>query len=197
MKLSQMTPVEIDKMLSEIWERANQFFSRANSEMRQGRRYKEYGGYEDSAARHFAEGERLKAKGIEILKETDPLDEEFKSRGGWNRYYLVTNNNGHVHREMHCSTCRPSTQYVWLIDLADCDEKAMVAEHGERACTVCFPDAPTMEGYNTPKEVDPSKCQKQLRPERNGAWVSCFHCSYKGKVTARGYLRTHKFEGAL
>jgi hypothetical protein len=197
-EIVNMTPVEIDTHLSEIWERANQFFSRANATRRQARRYNESGGsYAKHASKMFEEAEKIKAKGIEVLKETAPYDDEFTNRGGWNRYFLVHNVNGHIHREQRCSTCRPTTEYVWLIDLADCDEKAMVAKHGEKACTVCFPDAPTMEGYNTPKEVDPSKCQKQLRSERNGAWVRCFHCSYKGKVSTRGYLRTHKFEGSL
>ena len=63
----------------------------------------------------------------------------------WNRYFLVM--GGHVHRGMRCSSCYPTTQYSWLISLADCDETAMVEEYGERACTVCFPNAPTMPAF--------------------------------------------------
>lgn len=66
---------------------------------------------------------------------------------GWNRYFLVNNVGGHIHRSMHCTTCYPTTQYHWLPQLSDCDEAAMVAEYGELACTVCFPDAPTKPGF--------------------------------------------------
>jgi hypothetical protein len=38
--------------------------------------------------------------------------------------------------------------------LADCDEDAMVEEWGERACTVCFPAAPTNPLYNRPARID-------------------------------------------
>ena len=75
------------------------------------------------------------------------LDQVWLDSGKWHRYFLVNNNNGHVHRDMACSTCYPTTQYLWLVELADCDEQAMVASYGELACTVCFPDAPTLPGY--------------------------------------------------
>lgn len=76
----------------------------------------------------------------EAIATVNALEGEFARRGGWNRYYLVI--DGHVHRELRCSTCRPTTFYSWLTDLADCDESEMVAEYGEVACSVCFPEAP-------------------------------------------------------
>jgi UDP-2,3-diacylglucosamine pyrophosphatase LpxH len=76
----------------------------------------------------------------EAIAWVEALENEFTRRGGWNRYYLVI--DGHVHRELRCSTCRPTTFYSWLTELADCDESKMVAEYGEVACSVCFPDAP-------------------------------------------------------
>ena len=75
-------------------------------------------------------------------------------RGRWNRYFLVKNSNGHVHRGTSCSTCFPDTQYGWLVNLADCDEDAMIEEWGELACTVCFPSAPTNPLYNRPSRRD-------------------------------------------
>lgn len=66
---------------------------------------------------------------------------------GWNRYFIVTNTNGHVHRSQHCTTCYPTTQYGWIPSLSDCVEADLVAEYGELACTVCFPDAPTYKGF--------------------------------------------------
>lgn len=79
--------------------------------------------------------------------EIASLNRVWSDNGRWHRYFLVNNNNGHVHRDQSCSTCYPTTQYLWLVDLADCDEREMVAEYGELACTVCFPDAPTYSGF--------------------------------------------------
>lgn len=72
----------------------------------------------------------------------------------WNRYFLVTNNNGHVHRGMGCSTCFPTTEYAWLVELASCDEAEMIEEFGEKACTVCFPDAPANPSFHGPGRRD-------------------------------------------
>lgn len=67
---------------------------------------------------------------------------EFDSRGGWTRYYLVTNTNGHVHSSTHCSTCFPTTSYAWLTEQSGMTAEALVELAGESACTECFPWAP-------------------------------------------------------
>lgn len=82
------------------------------------------------------------------------LDRIYADQGCWNRYFLVTNANGHVHRGMNCSTCLPTTEYAWLVELADCDEDAMVDEFGEKACTVCFPDLRTHPKIKSPGRRD-------------------------------------------
>lgn len=79
---------------------------------------------------------------------------EIYAEAPWNRYFLVTNSNGHVHRGMGCSTCFPTTEYAWLVELADCDEAAMIEEFGEKACTVCFPDAPANPKFHAPGRRD-------------------------------------------
>lgn len=99
--------------------------------------------FEDAHAKHYDLLVRREQNDIEM----DDLNEVWAEAGYWHRYFLVDNTNGHVHREMSCSTCYPTTQYRWLVGLADCDEAAMVAEYGEMACTVCFPEAPAMKGY--------------------------------------------------
>ena len=99
--------------------------------------------YSEALARYEAQTETLAANGEAIAA----LDRVWADNGMWHRYFLVNNNNGHVHRDQSCSTCFPTTQYLWLVDLADCDEEAMVAEYGELACSVCFPDAPAFKGY--------------------------------------------------
>ncbi len=61
---------------------------------------------------------------------------------GWSRFFLVTNVGGHIHRDMSCSTCFPTTQYAWLYELSGLTEAEAVAEYGEILCSVCFPSAP-------------------------------------------------------
>lgn len=70
------------------------------------------------------------------------LDTEFVRRGGWSRFFLVTNVNGHIHSSMACSTCFPTTEFAWLPTLSGLTEADAVAEQGEILCSVCFPSAP-------------------------------------------------------
>lgn len=67
---------------------------------------------------------------------------EFVARGGWTRAFLVTNTGGHVHSSMDCSQCYPTTQYQLMWPYSGKDEEHIVADAGERACTVCYPSAP-------------------------------------------------------
>ena len=153
--LTKLTPVEIDTELARLWGEMDRIDSYRIEYVRRVRKG-------EAGDRFYArEIEENRAKvaeyGAEIAKlriEAEPFNDEFTRRGGWHRYFLVTNGNGHVHREMHCHTCYPTTRYAWLIDLADCDEVAMIEEWGEKACTVCFPDAPTNPLYNRPSRRD-------------------------------------------
>ena len=103
------------------------------------------------AAREELAGQH--ARRTELLDAALPYMAEHHRRG-WNRYFLVQNGNGHVHRGMNCHTCFATTTYSWLVNLADCDEDAMIEEWGERACTVCFPAAPTDPNFHRPARVD-------------------------------------------
>jgi len=78
----------------------------------------------------------------EAAAAEDPFHAEFTRRGGWNRAFLVTNAGGHVHTSTRCSTCFPSTCFVWLTQFSDRDEDEVVGAAGEAACTTCFPSAP-------------------------------------------------------
>lgn len=94
------------------------------------------------------------ARLADLAAQAEPFHDEFTRRGGWNRYFLVTNPGGHVHRGMDCTTCFDTTLYAWLPELSDCDEAAMIDEFGEKACTVCFPDAPTNPAFHRPGRRD-------------------------------------------
>jgi hypothetical protein len=136
-----MTPVEVDTYLAANW--AEQ--AKAQASITGWQRYMNPRGRE--ARPHEVErGEaaiaELRATLAGLREAAAPYQARYAA-DRWNRYFLVTNGNGHVHRGMDCTTCYATTQYAWLIDLADCDEAAMVADCGEKACTVCFPDAPS------------------------------------------------------
>lgn len=144
--LSTQTPAEIDAALADLWSTEQT-----------------YRGYADAERRYLADAERRgetrrAAEMQNILDGYDakieaarnaarPYEAEYAARGGWLRYFIVNNTGGHVHRGMNCSTCFDTTQFGWLPSLSDCVESEMVAEYGEMACTICFPDAPTMSGF--------------------------------------------------
>ena len=91
----------------------------------------------------------LKEKIAEIDAKIAPYQAEYMRRY-WNRYYLVTSSSpGHGHRGTNCSTCYPTTEFLWLVDLAGKSSRDMVAQWGDVACTVCFPDAPTLPEWKT------------------------------------------------
>jgi hypothetical protein len=104
-----------------------------------------------------------------LREELDPVDvkieqlqSEFVFRGGWSRFYLVSNAGGHVHSSTHCSTCFPTTRFGWLTDMSGKDEAGVVDDAGDSACTVCFPSAPV---------ADPNKprANKLELPEKRAA----------------------------
>jgi len=156
-----MTPVEIDTILSDNYRQSNETGSKLDREkaymelasIRFGRatpNAEKWSGYQQAKRSIEAHEVKIEAYRAELKALADaalPYQNEYRQRP-WLRYFLVIlSSNGHVHREMHCSSCYPTTQYSWLVSLADCDEKRMVGEYGEKACTVCFPDAPTMPEY--------------------------------------------------
>ena len=156
--LATRTPAEIDTELARIWEETSKYQNYLVSTER----------YFNADIKRYGEAHRASINGksaqasidtyiqkLNALRaEARPFEVEFDNRGGWLRYFLVKNANGHVHREMHCSTCFPTTQYAWLPSLSDCDEDAMIEEWGELACTVCFPSAPANPNYNRPSRRD-------------------------------------------
>lgn len=141
--LATLKPAEIDARLAELW--------KAEQTARlHALRYRNYAAdprHRANAERYAETAENYETEADQARALAEPFTAEFTRRGGWRRYFLVANDTGHVHRGMDCSTCRQSTEYTWLIDLADADEAALVAEWGEKACTVCFPGAPTYKGY--------------------------------------------------
>lgn len=106
----------------------------------------------------------------EALKEAyatkNTCDAEFNSRP-WSRFWLVTNAGGHVHRNMSCTTCFPTTRYAFLPDYSGSTDAELIAAGGSSICSVCFPDAP-VDTWNRVGTIEaPDK--KAAREERERA----------------------------
>lgn len=124
-----------------------------------------------------------------------PLDAEWDRRGGWSRFFVVQNNNGHVHRSTNCSTCYPRTVYGWLTELSGLTEADAVEAHGTILCSVCFPSAPVE--WTVGRQA-PMGCAGSGRPaagpvDRVGMrlYGECSECHTRQLVTNSG-IRKHK-----
>lgn len=113
---------------------------------------------------------RLRAKAAALREEMAPLNAEYRRRP-WTRAFLaVTNSQGHVHSSMECSTCNKGesrTRFSWMVEWSGADEATIVADAGERACTVCYPSAPA-EVLNRPTKMfsEDEKAKQRAREER-------------------------------
>jgi hypothetical protein len=149
-----MTPAELDSTLAPLWERIQMLEASIANDLAWIERNPNSPRLDDFYA-HLAS---LRTEVSNLKFEAQPFEAEVASRwaknGAWNRYFLVKNANGHVHRNTSCSTCFVDTQYAWLPSLSDCDEDARIEEWGERACTVCFPSAPVNPFYSRPARID-------------------------------------------
>jgi hypothetical protein len=121
-----------------------------------------------------------------------PLNEEY-SRAPWSRFFLVTSSaGGHIHRDMNCSTCHPTTRYGWLPELSGLSEADAVHSQGPLLCSVCYPSAPVEWTLGLPKVVDPRVCPGSGQParyERHTAY--CAVCGTWTRATATGLASRH------
>jgi hypothetical protein len=79
---------------------------------------------------------------------------------GWSRFFLVLNNNGHIHSTMTCHTCFVDTDFSWLYKLSGLTEAEAVEAHGEILCSVCFPSAPVEWTTGTSKVSKEAKAAR-------------------------------------
>ena len=111
---------------------------------------------EDIAARNET---LIAARKVEAVCTT-----EFYRRGGWTRFWIVVNSNGHIHSSRSCTTCFPTTQFAWLPELSGSNDAEVVELAGESACTICFPNAP-VDSRNRPSKIE-EPARKAAREER-------------------------------
>lgn len=147
-----------------------------------------------------------------LEEEIGRLNEEFERRGGWSRFYLVTNPGGHIHSSMNCSTCnkytsrgQSQTRFAWVTDLSGHSEEEAVEAQGAILCTVCFPSAPVewTNKYEVEKAARAAeRCEGSGEyfnadlPHRTGYaygnWATCSHCEARPSLTSTGKIKAHK-----
>jgi hypothetical protein len=86
-----------------------------------------------------------------VTAAAEVLEAEYDRRGGWARYFLVMNANGHLHRSTDCSTCNhwgsAPTEFCMVADSSGLGAEALIERYAEVVCSVCFPDAPSTPAY--------------------------------------------------
>lgn len=100
-----------------------------------------------------------------IFQETLPYDKKWKDAGCWSRAFLVTNGNGHVHKNMNCPTCYSTTEFVWLPQYSGQNEDLLIEDAGSRICTVCYPNAPVDYSNRASRIESPEDKLKRIERE--------------------------------
>jgi len=219
---ADMTPSEIDTILSEIWTQRSRVESYLATDRRRlesheaalrGERYIGTGRTRRSTYKMWdrdvelvnARIARQKAELAELAAQAAPYEAEFNRRP-WSRFFLVLNNGGHIHRERSCSTCRWDTSYAWMPELSGVTEAEMVERHGMTACTVCFPSAPAHPAY-IQAQLDAEKAEQakadakckgsgQYSTKPGRRYDYCPNCGHYTSLTSTGKYRSHKLPGA-
>lgn len=132
----------IDTEIADLSEKAARLQARINEARRvlaEGdRRRVNFSGGEAALTARVAQAEEALSPVFARLAVLDRIYGEHR----WSRFYLVRNNNGHIHRSMDCHTTFPTTQWGWLPQLSGLTEAEAVADQGEILCSVCYPLAP-------------------------------------------------------
>lgn len=146
--LTILSPADIDEMWLAAIQPAMKVQAQAAAKFSQANSYERFSSnYAERAAQYRAQGQELLAKANAMYDEASaPFTAEFTRRGGWNRYLLVANAGGHVHKgwssTCNCHTLRNTTMVAPVPAYSGKDEAEVVAELKFTACTVCFPAAP-------------------------------------------------------
>jgi hypothetical protein len=133
----------------------------------------------------------LKAELAANREQAEPLEAIYAAEQ-WSRFFLVQNHGGHIHKDMSCSTCFPTTLFGWLPTLSGLTERDAVEEHGPLLCSVCFPSAPVE--WTTGIVSEKAKCEGsgEYAQARGRRYAKCPHCDEFISVTSGGKLRAHK-----
>ncbi|MDQ1041504.1 hypothetical protein QFZ75_008006 [Streptomyces sp. V3I8] len=138
----------------------------------------------------------------ELNRKVRPkLTEEWDLRGGWSRFFLVNNTNGHIHKTtspVGCHTLHWNTDIGWLPDLSGLTEADAVKAHGTILCSVCFPSAPVE--WTVGKAPADTECPGSRQfvkldssmARRMSKFATCPECGKTGvSVSSAWNLRKH------
>lgn len=113
--------------------------------------------------------ETMKERGQRTSAAITRLDGEYRRRGKWTRAHIVT--DGHVHKSRRCSTCNKGaepTRFTWLHHLSGKTEAEIIEKASDRACTVCYPDAPVARGLKVPASKLSTPEERERQAARDG-----------------------------
>jgi hypothetical protein len=71
-------------------------------------------------------------------KALSELTGEYRRRGYWTRYFVVDNDNGHLHTSTACRNTYETTSWVWMPSMSGMTHEEAVAEGGKLSCLTCF-----------------------------------------------------------
>lgn len=136
----QASPAEIDTRLAAIMIRRTEI----EMDMRRAEYTLNGGIYVTEQAKYQAADTlaNLRSEDAKLAVEFYDLNDEYRARGTWTRYYLVLNNNGHVHTSTECETCFDDTTFGWLTQFSGTSHEEMGKLSGMDACARCFPNLP-------------------------------------------------------
>lgn len=152
MTVTKEFAVEIDTQLANLYDKRHNILYKLETAKESLAFYQKY--YSSDTARitkYEQEIKTLQNQLFDIGNQILELDDIYQ-QDPWTRAFLVINSNGHVHKSMDCSTCFPTTRYQWLVQYSNDDEKTIVEDAGQDACTVCYPSAPA-EVLNRPSRI--------------------------------------------
>ena len=185
--------VKIDTELSELhYKRFNLLFDLESAIDTKEFYEKHYPTRIEEIAKQESKIESARKKIFEVGCQILDLNEIY-DRDPWTRAFLVINSNGHVHKSQDCSTCFDTTRFQWLVQYSNDDEKIIVEDAGQDACTVCYPSAPA-ETLNRPSRiVTADKIAKaQAKAEREAKKAERIAKEKANAPTASGQPLTYK-----
>jgi hypothetical protein len=185
--------VKIDTELSELhFKRFNLLFDLESAIDTKEFYEKHYPTRIEEIAKQQGKIESARKKIFEVGSQILDLNEIY-DRDPWTRAFLVINSNGHVHKSQDCSTCFDTTRFQWLVQYSNDDEKIIVEDAGQDACTVCYPSAPA-EVLNRPSRiVTADKIAKaQAKAEREAKKAARIAKEKANAPTASGQPLTYK-----
>lgn len=117
---------------------------------------------------------------------------------GWTRAYIVP--GGHVHSDYHCHTLFPETERFLVAEVSGMTEDEIVAKAGERACTICYPSAPSnylalKSELFTRDELAKEQARQEREHKRNAKEAAkvTFTTQEINPRTKQPYTKTHSY----